>query len=232
LLGKNAFAHESGIHQDGMLKNRETYEIITPDDIGLDINDTLVLGKHSGRAAFRTKLEKLGFELDDEALNSSFERFKILADKKKNIYDDDLRAIVTNEMTKSTQVYELISLQVMNCSGGVASSTISIQKDGKEIIDASIGEGTVDAIFKTVDRVSGFNGRLMDYRVTSVSQGKDALANVTVKVVFNDNEPAIIGHGLNIDTVLASAKAYISALNSYLSMQGMLRKNDSSVETV
>ncbi len=94
------------------------------------------------------------------------------------------------------------------------------------------GEGTVDAIFKTVDRVSGFNGRLMDYRVTSVSQGKDALANVTVKVVFNDNEPAIIGHGLNIDTVLASAKAYISALNSYLSMQGMLRKNDSSVETV
>ncbi|NPA61145.1 MAG: 2-isopropylmalate synthase [Epsilonproteobacteria bacterium] len=232
IVGKNAFAHESGIHQDGMLKNRETYEIITPDDIGLDINDTLVLGKHSGRAAFRTKLEKLGFELDDEALNSSFERFKILADKKKNIYDDDLRAIVTNEMTKSTQVYELISLQVMNCSGGVASSTISIQKDGKEIIDASIGEGTVDAIFKTVDRVSGFNGRLMDYRVTSVSQGKDALANVTVKVVFNDNEPAIIGHGLNIDTVLASAKAYISALNSYLSMQGMLRKNDSSVETV
>jgi 2-isopropylmalate synthase len=232
IVGKNAFAHESGIHQDGMLKNRETYEIITPDDIGLDINDTLVLGKHSGRAAFRTKLEKLGFKLDEEALNSSFERFKVLADRKKNIYDDDLRAIVTNEMTKSTQVYELLSLQVMNCSNGVASSTISIKKDNKEIIDASIGEGTIDAIFKTIDRVSGFNGRLMDYRVTSVSQGKDALANVTVKVVFNDNEPAIIGHGLNIDTVLASAKAYISALNSYLSMQGMLRKSDSNIETV
>ncbi len=135
-------------------------------------------------------------------------------------------------MTKSTQVYELLSLQVMNCSNGVASSTISIKKDNKEIIDASIGEGTIDAIFKTIDRVSGFNGRLMDYRVTSVSQGKDALANVTVKVVFNDNEPAIIGHGLNIDTVLASAKAYISALNSYLSMQGMLRKSDSNIETV
>jgi 2-isopropylmalate synthase len=215
-----------------MLKNRETYEIITPEDIGLDINDTLVLGKHSGRAAFRAKLEKLGFKLDDDALNSSFEKFKILADKKKHIYDDDLRAIVTNEMTKSIQVYELISLQIMNCSNGIASSTISIKKDENEIIDASIGEGTIDAIFKTIDRVSGFNGRLMDYRVTSVSQGKDALANVTVKVVFNDNEPAIIGHGLNIDTVLASAKAYISALNSYLSMQGMLRKSGSSIETV
>jgi len=232
IVGKNAFAHESGIHQDGMLKNRETYEIITPDDIGLDINDTLVLGKHSGRAAFRTKLKKLGFELDEKALNRSFEKFKILADKKKHIYDDDLRAIVTNEMTKSTQVYELISLQVMNCNSGVASSTISIKKDGEEIIDASIGEGTIDAIFKTIDRVSGFNGRLMDYRVTSVSQGKDALANVTVKVVFNDNEPAIIGHGLNIDTVLASAKAYISALNSYLSMQGMFRKSKKDIETV
>jgi 2-isopropylmalate synthase len=232
IVGKNAFAHESGIHQDGMLKNRETYEIITPEDIGLDINDTLVLGKHSGRAAFRAKLEKLGFKLDDDALNSSFEKFKILADKKKHIYDDDLRAIVTNEMTKSIQVYELISLQIMNCSNGIASSTISIKKDENEIIDASIGEGTIDAIFKTIDRVSGFNGRLMDYRVTSVSQGKDALANVTVKVVFNDNEPAIIGHGLNIDTVLASAKAYISALNSYLSMQGMLRKSSNSMETV
>ncbi len=230
IVGKNAFAHESGIHQDGMLKNRETYEIITPADIGLDIDDTLVLGKHSGRAAFKDKLAKLGFNLEDSALNSSFERFKILADKKKDIYDDDLRAIVTNEMTKSIQVYKLVSLQIMNCTEGVASSTITIKKDNKKVIDASIGEGSVDAIFKTIDRISGYGGRLMDYKVTSVSKGKDALANVTVKVEFNDNEPAIIGHGLNIDTMLASARAYISALNSYLSMEGMLkvRKNNNS----
>ncbi len=233
IVGKNAFAHESGIHQDGMLKNRETYEIITPADIGLDINDTLVLGKHSGRAAFKDKLIKLGFNLEDRALNSSFERFKILADKKKDIYDDDLRAIVTNEMTKATQIFELISLQIMNCSSGVASSTIAIKKDNHEMIDANIGEGSVDAIFKTIDRISGYEGRLMDYKVTSVSKGKDALANVTVKVKFNENEPAIIGHGLNIDTMLASARAYISALNSYLSMEGMLKIRDiSNKETV
>ncbi len=233
IVGKNAFAHESGIHQDGILKNRETYEIITPADIGLDINDTLVLGKHSGRAAFKDKLIKLGFNLEDRALNSSFERFKILADKKKDIYDDDLRAIVTNEMTKATQIFELVSLQIMNCSSGVASSTIAIKKDNYEMIDANIGEGSVDAIFKTIDRISGYEGRLMDYKVTSVSKGKDALANVTVKVEFNENEPAIIGHGLNIDTILASARAYISALNSYLSMEGMLKIRDiSNKETV
>ena len=233
IVGKNAFAHESGIHQDGMLKNRNTYEIIHPSDIGLDITDTLVLGKLSGRAAFRDKLAKLGFKLEDEALNSSFERFKILADKKKEIYDDDLRALVTNEMTKAVQVFELVSLQLMDCSNGVPSAAICIKKDNKEIVDASIGDGTMDAIFKTIDRISGYEGRLMDYRVKSVSKGKDALASVTVKVAFNDNEPAIIGHGLNIDTMLASARAYIGALNSYLSMEGMLKiRNSDSERTV
>jgi len=233
IVGKNAFAHESGIHQDGMLKNRKTYEIITPADIGLDITDTLVLGKLSGRAAFRDKLAKLGFILEDEALNSSFERFKLLADKKREIYDDDLRALVTNEMTKAIQVFELVSLQLMDCSNGVPSAAICIKKDNKEIVDASIGNGTMDAIFKTIDRISGYEGKLMDYRVKSVSKGKDALASVTVKVAFNDNEPAIIGHGLNIDTMLASARAYIGALNSYLSMQGMLKlRHSDSARTV
>jgi 2-isopropylmalate synthase len=205
-----------------MLKNKETYEIITPESIGLIKDDTLVMGKHSGRAAFKDKLSKLGFTLDDEALNSSFERFKILADRKKDIYDDDLRALVTNEMTKATQIYELISLQLMDCSNGVPSAAVKIKKDDNEIIEAGIGEGTIDAIFKTIDRISGYEGRLDDYKVKSVSEGKDALASVTVKVSFN-GEPAIIGHGLNIDTMLASARAYIGALNSYLSMEGKLK---------
>jgi 2-isopropylmalate synthase len=222
IVGKNAFAHESGIHQDGMLKNKETYEIIRPEDIGLDMEDTLVLGKHSGRAAFKDKLAKLGFTLADEALNSSFERFKILADRKKEIYDDDLRALVTNEMTSAPKIYELISLQLMDCSNGVPSAAVRIKNKSDEIIDASIGDGTMDAIFKTIDRISGYEGQLMDYKVKSVSKGKDALANVTVKVSFN-GEPAIIGHGLNIDTMLASARAYIGALNSYLSMEGKLK---------
>ena len=233
IVGKNAFAHESGIHQDGMLKNRETYEIMSPESIGLVKDDTLVLGKHSGRAAFKDKLGKLGFTLEEDALNASFERFKILADRKKDIYDDDLRALVTNEMTKSEQVYELVSLQLMDFSEGTPSSVVKIKKDGETIVEAGIGEGTIDAIFKTIDRISGFNGSLKSYKVKAVTEGKDALASVTVKVSFSDDEPAIIGHGLHIDTMLASARAYIGALNSYLSMEGMLKKRYSdSAKTV
>jgi len=233
IVGKNAFAHESGIHQDGMLKNRETYEIMSPESIGLVKDDTLVLGKHSGRAAFKDKLAKLGFTLEEDALNKSFERFKILADKKKDIHDDDLRALVTNEMTKSAQVYELVSLQLMDFSEGTPSSVVKIKKEGKTIVEAGIGEGTIDAIFKTIDRISGFEGSLKSYKVKSVTEGKDALASVTVKVAFSKSEPAIIGHGVHLDTMLASARAYIGALNSYLSMQGMLKKRYSdSARTV
>ena len=213
-----------------MLKHKETYEIIRPEDIGLTMDDTLVLGKHSGRAAFKDKLAKLGFTLSDEALNASFERFKIMADRKKDIYDDDLRALVTDEMTMAPKIFELVSLQLMDCSNGVPSAAVSIKKDDNEIIDAGIGEGTIDAVFKTIDRISGYEGQLMDYKVKSVSEGKDALANVTVKVSFN-GEPAIIGHGLNIDTMLASARAYIGALNSYLSMKGKLKSRHADSST-
>jgi len=233
IVGKNAFAHESGIHQDGMLKNKETYEIISPADIGLDMEDTLVLGKHSGRAAFKDKLNKLGFEVDSDALNTAFERFKEFADKKKEIYDDDIRALMTSQMTKVHKVYELVSLQLMDCSAGVPSAAVTIRHEDEVTTDAGIGDGTIDAIFKTIDRITQYQGRLVDYKVTSVSKGKDALANVTVKVTFNDNEPAIIGHGLSPDTMLASARAYIGALNSYLSMEGMLKlRHTDSAETI
>ncbi len=230
IVGKNAFAHESGIHQDGMLKNKSTYEIIRPEDIGLNMEDTLVLGKHSGRAAFRDKLLKLGFEIDEDNLNSTFERFKELADKKKDIYDDDIRALVTSEMTHIEKSYELVAMQLMDSTGGVPSAAVTIRHNSIEITDAGIGGGTIDAVFKTIDRVTGYNGTLLDYKVTSVSKGKDALANVTVKVMFNDNEPAIIGHGLSLDTMLASARAYIGALNSYLSMKGKLSQRSSCHE--
>jgi 2-isopropylmalate synthase len=231
IVGKNAFAHESGIHQDGVLKHKQTYEIFSPEEIGLDVNDTLVLGKHSGRAAFKDKLEKLGFTLDEEELNEAFARFKELADKKKEIYDDDLRALVTSQMTNIEKTWDLVALQLMDSTGGVPSAAMTIRKnDGTEITDAGIGDGTIDAVFKTIDRITGYHGLLKDYKVKSVSQGKDALASVTVQVAFNDNEPAVIGHGLSIDTMFASAKAYLGALNSYISMEGMLKKRHQGSE--
>ena len=229
IVGKNAFAHESGIHQDGILKHKQTYEIFSPEEIGLNKDDTLVLGKHSGRAAFKDKLEKLGFNLTKEQLDETFLRFKELADKKKDIYDDDLRALVTSNMTSIEKSFEIVALQLMDSTGGVPSAAVTIKKpDGTEVTDAGIGDGTIDAIFKTIDRITGHSGRLMDYKVKSVSKGKDALANVTVQVNFNQDEPAVIGHGLSIDTMLASARAYIGALNSYISMRGMLKKRKNS----
>jgi len=225
IVGKNAFAHESGIHQDGVLKNSETYEIMKPQDIGIEKNNSIVLGKHSGRAAFRDKLSHLGFnDLPDDKINSSFERFKILCDKKKDILDDDIRMIFTDEALKTNETYELVSLQISDCSNGVPSAAVCIKFNNEEKVDAAIGDGSIDAIFKTIDRITGFNGTLNDYSVKAVSEGKDALANVTCKVTFNNSTQAMIGHGLNIDTMLASARAYVSALNSYLSMQELEEK--------
>ncbi len=217
IVGKNAFAHESGIHQDGMLKCQETYEIMRAEDIGLEKN-RLVLGKHSGRHAFKDRLEALGFELGKEDLDKAFERFKKLADKKKEIFDDDIRMLIASEITNIPQTFELVGLQIADCSAGVPSAAVTIKHNGENITDAGIGDGTIDAIFKTIDRISGHAGVLKDYRVEAVSQGKDALAKVVVNVQFDESRSAVIGHGLSIDTMLASAKAYIGALNSYLSM--------------
>ena len=221
IVGKNAFSHESGIHQDGVLKHTETYEIMSAKDIGLDKN-SIVLGKHSGRHAFKDKLNTLGYELKDEEINEAFDRFKILADQKKEIFDDDLRALVAEEITKIPQVFELLRLQLSDCApGGVPSAAVTILHDGKEITDAAIGNGTMDA--SVIDRVCGVSGELKDYKVDAVSQGKDAMARVLVKVVFDESKPAIMGHGLSVDTMLATAKAYIGALNSYMSMKERLR---------
>ncbi len=217
IVGKNAFAHESGIHQDGVLKHQETYEIMSAKDIGKD-EEKLVLGKHSGRAAFRDRLESLGYSLDAKELNEAFVRFKSLADQKKEIYDDDLRAIVTEEITKIEEVYSLVTLQLSDCNpGGVPNAAVTIRHNDKEITDAAIGNGTMDAVFKVIDRVCGVKGELKDYKVDAVSEGKDALARVVVKVSF-DGKRAVIGHGLSVDTMLATAKAYIGALNSFKSL--------------
>jgi 2-isopropylmalate synthase len=226
IVGKNAFAHESGIHQDGVLKHQETYEIMKPEEIGLNNADTIVLGKLSGRHAFMDKIKHLGFHLNDEELNASFERFKLLADKKKEIFDDDLRAIITDEIVKSDETYKLINLQINDCMKGIPSAALSVLFEEEVITDAGIGNGTMDAIFKTVDRISGIDGELTDYKVNAVTEGKDALARVVVKVIFEGHKPAVIGHGLNIDTMVASARAYISALNSYLATKDSVSQRD------
>lgn len=222
IVGKNAFAHESGIHQDGILKHRETYEIISASDIGKDETSNLVLGKHSGRAAFKDKAKILGFSLNESELENAFERFKVLCDSKKEIFDDDIRAILSEETLHIPQVFTLNLVQVSACSSGKFCAAISISKDSIEYSDSALGNGAVDCVLKSVDRVSGIAGRLQEYRVESLTSGKDALAKVVVKVEFEPNKPAIIGHGLDIDTMSATAKAYISALNSYLSMKDLI----------
>jgi len=229
IVGKNAFAHESGIHQDGVLKHKKTYEIFSPEEIGLIKEDTLVLGKHSGRAAFKDKLEKLGFNLEGEELNQAFERFKELADKKKEVFDEDLRVLATKNITKIEKGYELVALQVMNSSnGGVSSAVVTIKMpNGKKKIDAGIGNGAIDAAFKTIDRITEHKGKLKDYQVKSVTQYKDAQAEVSVLVIFDKENPAECSRGIgyDVDTIFASAKAYLNALNRHL-----LEDDDSNLD--
>jgi len=229
IVGKNAFAHESGIHQDGVLKHTQTYEIMSAKDIGLDKN-SIVLGKHSGRHAFKDKLSNLGFNLKDEEVNEAFSRFKILADAKKEIFDADIRALVSEEITKIPEVFELVTLQLSDCNpGGVPNAAVTMRHHGKEYTDAAIGNGTMDAIFKVIDRVCKVKGELKEYKVDSVTEGKDALARVVVKVSFDAIKAPIIGHGLSVDTMLATAKAYVGALNSYMSMREGLRNKEDKI---
>ena len=226
IVGKNAFSHESGIHQDGVLKHQETYEIMKPEDVGVFKDSTLILGKHSGRAAFKDKIAQLGFDkVSDEELNAAFERFKLLADKKKEVTDDDVRMLITDESLNHDKTYELVGLQISDCSNGMPMAAVTIKHNGEILRDAAIGDGTMDAIFKTIDRLTGITGELNDYKVISVTEGKDALAKVTTRVTFDSYSPSFVGHGLSIDTMLATAKAYLGSMNSYLSQKARLTKN-------
>ncbi len=222
IVGKNAFAHESGIHQDGILKHQETYEIMRAEDIGLEKN-SLVLGKLSGRHAFSDRIKTLGYDLATEELNEAFKRFKVLADQKKEIFDDDIRAIISDEIIKTTQIYKFVKLKSNNESDDKSEATVTIAHNGSEVLGTATGDGTMDTIFNAIDDAVKLTGILKDFRVSAVSRGKDALARVVVKVQFEECSSAVIGHGLNIDTVIASAKAYVGALNSYLSMKNNLK---------
>ena len=213
VVGSNAFRHESGIHQDGILKRRVTYEIINPAEVGYG-DSKLVLGKHSGRHAFTERLKKLGFHLTRSQTERAFEEFKKLADKKKEVFDGDLAAIIEGEITKVPEIYELDYVHTSSGTGTVPTATVRLKTKGKIVQDASSGDGPVDACYKTIDRITGIKGKLLDYSLRAITGGKDAQGEVTLRVKFEDE--VITGRGTSTDIIEASAKAYLSAMNKYL----------------
>jgi len=217
IVGKNAFAHESGIHQDGMLKNAETFEIMRPEDVGLS-ETNIVMGKHSGRAALRSKLKDQGYELADNQLNDVFVRFKALADRKKEVYDDDLIALVTAGDESDTNHLVIKSLSVSCGTGGPAEATLVMAIDGVEATATQKGDGPVDATFKAVRELHPNQARLSLYQVHAVTEGTDAQATVTVRL--EEDGRIATGQSADTDTVVASAKAYVHALNRLLVRRG------------
>jgi 2-isopropylmalate synthase len=213
IVGANAFAHESGIHQDGMLKNANTYEIMTPESVGLK-ESKLVMGKLSGRAAFKEKLRELGYELGDNAFQDAFRRFKALADKKREIFDEDIVALVDDEIVRGNDRMQFISLQVVCGSEGPQTAELALEVDGELRKTKSIGDGPVDATFNAIKELTGYDARLQLYQVHAVTEGTDAQAEVTVRL--GEGGKTVNGQGADTDTLVASARAYINALNKLL----------------
>ncbi|GBD96623.1 MAG TPA: 2-isopropylmalate synthase [Nitrospirae bacterium] len=210
IVGANAFAHESGIHQDGLLKEKSTYEIIRPETIGLH-KTKFVLGKHSGRHAFRTRLDELGYTLSDEEVNSAFERFKKLADQKKEIYDEDIEALVSEEFTMVPEIYSLTGLSVSSGTDQKPTAVLKLKVNGEMIEKTGYGDGPVDAVFKAITLITGTKSRLLKYEVKAITGGTDALGEVVCSL--EEAGRTVNGHGADTDIIIASAKAYINALN-------------------
>ena len=210
IVGANAFAHEAGIHQHGVMMEKSTYEIMTPESIGLHQNK-LVLGKHSGRHAFNQRLESLGYQLEPEDLEKTFVRFKALADKKKEIFDEDLDAIVADEIIRAPEKYKLIQMNVTSGSFAAPTATVEMEIDNKVRKIAIIGDGPVDATFKAIKKLVKSKAKLLHFAVGAITGGTDAQGECTVRIEENGRE--VIGQGAHPDIIVASAKAYINALN-------------------
>jgi len=210
IVGANAFAHEAGIHQHGMLMDKTTYEIMTPESVGLK-SSSLVLGKHSGRHAFKKRLEELGYDLDDEKLNQAFERFKALADLKKEVFDEDLDALVADEIMRAHEVYKLSHITVTCGSFAVATATVQMEIEGNPVRTAELGDGPVDATLKAIKKLTKTKAKLQQYNVGSITGGTDAQGEVNVRLA--EGSRTVIGKGSSTDIIEASAKAYIDALN-------------------
>ena len=214
IVGRNAFAHEAGIHQDGMLKERSTYEIMRPEEVGVPKTD-LVLGKHSGRHALRDRVEELGFHLSDAQIELLFEDFKALADKKKEIYDDDLTVLIEKHIQGVPAAWTLVSLHTTAGTGILPTATVCIRRpDGVLVQDAAIGDGPVDAIFKAVERVTGVAANLREFAVRGVTEGKDAQGEVTLELEVRTADRSFRGRAASTDIIEASAMAYLNAVNA------------------
>lgn len=216
IVGANAFAHEAGIHQDGILKERTTYEIMRPRDVGITGTE-LVLGKHSGRHAFKDHLSKMGFNLKAAELEKAYAAFIELADKKKTIYDDDLIAIVQSQMSEVPEAYILEYLNVTSGTRTIPTATVCLRKQDQVIQDAACGDGPVDAALKTIDRITGVRGKLLDYSIQAITRGKDAQGEVSMRVEYKGRP--VSGKSSRTDIVEASARAYLNCLNRYLFIQ-------------
>ncbi len=217
IVGANAFRHESGIHQDGVLKEKRTYEIMDAEDVGVPLHEGLVLGKHSGRHAFVDRLKKLGIKISESQIDKAFEQFKDLADKKKEIYDEDLIAITEQEGQLIREVYTLADLKSVSGTNVATKVTVALKFKGKLHTQESTGDGPVDACYKAIEAVTNLKGKLLDYSIKSVTQGKDALGEVTVKVSIDDK--TVMGRSASTDIIEASAKAYINAINNFVAQQ-------------
>jgi len=227
IVGKNAFAHESGIHQDGMLKNAQTFEVMTPESVGLK-STSLVMGKHSGRHAFKEKLRGFGYELGDNQFQEAFVRFKALADRKKNVYDEDIIALVDDEIGSAGDLIKLVDMEVVSKTSGEHRCDMVLDVDGKNVSVSTQGSGSVDAIFNAIKKGVNANPHLVLYGVDAVTGGTDAQANAHVRLEMNGKIAS--GRGAEPDTLVASAKAYLNAYNRLMvergaSAQGAMAKN-------
>jgi 2-isopropylmalate synthase len=214
IVGRNAFAHESGIHQDGMLKERSTYEIMRPEDVGVPRTD-LVLGKHSGRHALRERVAEMGYSLTEEQFTTLFDDFKALADKKKEVYDEDLAVLIERYLVDVPKPWQLLTLHTTAGTSVLPTATVAIRRpDGEVVQDAAIGDGPVDAIFKAVERVTGVHANLREFVVRSVTQGKDAQGEVTLELEVESSDGSYRGRAASTDIIEASAVAYLNAVNA------------------
>jgi 2-isopropylmalate synthase len=221
IVGANAFAHEAGIHQDGMLKHASTYEIMTPESVGWT-QSRLVLGKHSGRHALKVRLNELGYELEKDKLQVVFERFKALADAKKNVTDADLEALMTDELMRPQEFFRLMDIQVTCGTMGMPTATAKLANmDEEAVIHAAVGTGPVDACFRAIDAIVHCPNRLIEYNVHSVTEGIDALGEVTVRIADPVTGRSFGGYGADDDIVVASVKAYLAALNRMIAGLGL-----------
>jgi 2-isopropylmalate synthase len=213
VVGRNAFAHESGIHQDGMLKNAQTYEIMTPESVGVS-KTSLVMGKHSGRHAFKEKLKELGYMLGDNALEDAFKRFKDLADRKKIVYDEDIEALVDDEIGHAHERVKVVALTVIAGTQGPQSATLTLSIDGVETTRQATGNGPVDATFNAIKALAPHTATLELYQVHAVTEGTDAQAEVSVRL--SEAGKSVTARGADPDTLVASARAYVAALNKLM----------------